>query len=96
MIRTVALTIGELVDVRENLRRDIITGLSGASSSFIISFFSGSPQWDLLPFDHLNELPALQWKLHNLARFKVTRPEESARQNRELESLLTSRPNGIA
>mgnify|MGYP001618289788 FL=1 len=89
MIRTEAPTIDELVDVRENLRRDIIAGLSEASRSFIISFFSGSPQWDLLPFDHLDELPALQWKLHNLARFKVARPEELARQNRELKSLLT-------
>ena len=89
MIRTESPTIDELVEVRETLRRDIITGFSEASRSFIMGFFSGTPQWDLLPFDHLSELPALQWKLHNLALFKVARPEELARQNRELESLLT-------
>ena len=96
MIRTEVPTIEELVEVRETLRRDVITGLSEASRSFIKDFFSGAPQWDLLPFDHLRELPALQWKLHNLALFKVARPEELARQNRELESLLASHPKGIA
>ena len=96
MIRTEAPTIDELVEVREMLRRDIITGFSEASRSFIKGFFSGTPNWDLLPFDHLSELPALQWKLHNLALFKVARPEELARQNRELESLLTSHPKGIS
>ena len=96
MIRTEAPTIDELVEVRETLRRDVITGLSEASRSFIKDFFSGAPQWDLLPFDHLSELPALQWKLHNLALFRAARPEELARQNRELESLLTSHPKGIA
>jgi len=32
----------------------------------------------------------------DLALFKVAKPEELARQNRELESLLRSHPKGIA
>lgn len=95
MIRTEIPTIEELVEVRERLRRDVINGLSEASRTFIKEFFSGAPQWNLLPFEHLNQLPALQWKLHNLELFKAARPDELARQNRELGYILESHPKGI-
>ena len=88
MIRMETPTVDQLVEVRERLRNDIITGLSKDSRLFIIDFFSGAPQWDLLPFKHLKELPALQWKLQNLAQFKLARPSELDRQNAELISLL--------
>jgi len=55
MLLDPAEIIDELVQVREALRRDIITGFSEASRSFIKGFFSGTPQWDLIPFNITSE-----------------------------------------
>lgn len=67
-----------------------IGGVGEVGATSIKSFFSREPQWDLLPFDHLSQLSVLQWKLHNLALFRVAKPEELAHQNQELESHLAA------
>ena len=82
MIRTEAPTIDELVEVREVCAATSSLGLAKRVAHSSKVSFLVLPQWSLLPFDHLSELPALQWKLHNLALFKVARPEAPARQNR--------------
>ena len=35
---------------------------------FILSVKMGEPQWDLLEFEHIKNLPAVQWKLENINR----------------------------
>jgi hypothetical protein len=57
---------------------------------FLSSFFSLAPAWHVLPFAGLETLPALQWKLRNLEKFRSRRPEEFVRQNNELHALLES------
>ena len=33
---------------------------------FLISFFSGTPDWDLIAIEKIKDLPAVQWKLENI------------------------------
>lgn len=35
---------------------------------FLLSLAEGQPQWQLMPFAHLEKLPALQWKLINIQK----------------------------
>lgn len=35
---------------------------------FLLSEVHAEPQWQLLRHAHIAELPALQWKFHNLAK----------------------------
>lgn len=51
---------------------------------FLVSLVKLEPAWDLMPFAHLQELPALRWKLQNLAKLKGKNPTKFAEQHREL------------
>ena len=35
---------------------------------FLLSIKQGEPDWSLLPFDGLDQWPAIQWKLYNIRR----------------------------
>ncbi len=80
----------ELEETRRVLRRDVLQRMSPPARKFLSSFFALTPDWNALPFADLEQLPALQWKLHNLEKFKSCRPEEFDRQNDELRALLES------
>ena len=54
---------------------------------FLLSMVSAEPQWHLLPHAHLAQLPALQWKLHNLAKLKKN-ADKFRRQHDELAARL--------
>jgi hypothetical protein len=56
---TQAQLIDELPDMLTKAHRD-----------FLLSLVRAEPTWELMPFAHLEQLPAIQWKLHNLRRLK--------------------------
>jgi len=37
---------------------------------FLRSMVRAQPDWSILPYEHLQRLPALQWKLENLHRLR--------------------------
>ena len=83
-------SVEQLDEVRRGLRRDVLQRMSPQAREFLSSFFSLAPAWHVLPFAGLEKLPALQWKLRNLEKFRSRRPEEFVRQNDELGALLAS------
>jgi len=56
----------ELVGVREQLINDISQNLTSKERQFLLSVKLGEPEWSLLPFEHLHQLPALKWKVMNV------------------------------
>ena len=48
------------------------------------------PDWSLLPFKHLQELPAIQWKLQNLSHLKLKNPTKFRLQREALEDTVDS------
>jgi hypothetical protein len=44
----------------------------------------GKPDWSLMACPHLRELPAIQWKLQNLAKLKKSNATKFAAQSDEL------------
>jgi hypothetical protein len=64
------VTLGELEDVRSRMMKEMPSALLPQHREFLMSVAGADPNWSLLPYPHLDQLPALQWKLVNLAKLK--------------------------
>lgn len=40
------------------------------SAGFNFRWSPNQPEWPLLGFEHLDQLPGIRWKLHNLGRLR--------------------------
>jgi hypothetical protein len=54
-----ATTLAELLDTRARLRAELPTLLTDAHKRFLLSLAAAEPDWNLMPFRHLQELPAI-------------------------------------
>jgi hypothetical protein len=57
-----------------------------AQDLFFLGLVKGEPDWSLMKCQHLREMPAIRWKLENLARLKKTNPAKFVRQAAEVET----------
>ncbi len=62
--------LGELVATRQRLMHELPRALLPRHRQFLLSVVRAEPEWQLLRHAHIAELPALQWKLHNLAKLR--------------------------
>jgi hypothetical protein len=74
------ITLGELLSVRRRLRQELPSVMTSAQRQFLLSLVAGQPDWNLMSCAHLAELPAIRWKLQNLARLKKVNPRKFAQQ----------------
>lgn len=58
----------DLEKVRAQLIQLIMEGLTNDDRKFLLSFKEGKPDWSLLDVKEADKLPAIQWKLVNLAK----------------------------
>ena len=83
---TVAATsLAQLQAAREQLRQELPAALTAAHKRFLLGLVAGNPPWDEMTCRHLAELPALQWKLTNLARLKTANPVKFRQQEAALK-----------
>jgi predicted nucleotidyltransferase component of viral defense system len=75
-----------LEQTQERLIRELPRTLTSHHREFLLSLVSAEPQWELMPFDNLRHLPALQWKLLNLRKLKARDAGRFAAQHDELEA----------
>ena len=66
-----SITLNELEAVREQLFTWTLTALQENERKFLLSLKQGDPDWSLMPFEHIRQLPAIQWKLHNIKRMQA-------------------------
>ena len=64
----IPVTYEELEGVRKELIQAVRKGLTKDERRFLVSFKEGNPAWDLLGIEDVDKLPAVQWKLANLAK----------------------------
>jgi predicted nucleotidyltransferase component of viral defense system len=69
-----------LLAARERMVREIQQGLDDNERRFLLSLAAGTPQWSLLGIAHLEHLPGIRWKLHNLAQLQKTDAKKFAEQ----------------
>jgi hypothetical protein len=56
--------------------------------NFLLSLVQAAPDWSLMPFNHLQDMPAIKWKLQNLNNLKSKNPTKFRLQHEELEQLF--------
>lgn len=64
----IPVTYEELERAREELIKAVRKGFTKEERRFLISFKEGNPAWDMLGIEGVDKLPAVQWKLANLAK----------------------------
>lgn len=73
-----------LVEARQRLRRELRSMLTDDHRQFLLGLVRGEPPWEAMRCRHLSELPAIRWKLQNLAKLKRSSPDKYERQTRDL------------
>lgn len=79
-----------LLETRSQLRQELPQRLSAAHRQFLSGLARAQPDWSLLQCPHADQLPALRWKLANLATFQKRRPRDFAAQADALDAELLS------
>ena len=70
-----AVELDELLSTRRRMLEELPRQLLPRHCDFLLSMVRAEPDWSLLPYAHLRQLPALQWKLSNLNRLKRNEPK---------------------
>jgi predicted nucleotidyltransferase component of viral defense system len=65
------VTLDELLKAREDLIAEIVGKMPEQHKRFLISVKRGEPEWALLDLPVAKDLPAVQWKLENLAKLSA-------------------------
>lgn len=80
--------IKALLDARERLVAELHGGLDADEKTFLISLAAAQPDWGRLSIPHLNQLPAIRWKLDNLQKLKDADPKKFQAQSEELQKRM--------
>jgi hypothetical protein len=67
------VTLGELLQAREDLIASVIGNMPVDHRRFLMSIKRGEPDWDLLRVPGAETLPAVRWRLENLARLDAAK-----------------------
>ena len=85
---TEPIPLTALLETRERMVAELQHGMTSDERSFLISLVSNRPEWNLLGLDHLETLPALQWKHQNLKKLQDENQIKFEEQAEILISLL--------
>ena len=85
------VSLQELEETRVTMVRLIHEKLTEAHRQFLLALKQGEPDWSLLPFENIRDLPAVKWKLRNLAAMNPRKREEGIKRLAQvLETVLSS------
>lgn len=71
-----AVTLDELLKAREDLIADIVGKMPEQHKQFLVSVKASEPDWSLLGLPGAKDLPAVRWKLENLAKLSAEKRSE--------------------
>lgn len=70
------VSLEALEQTRQRLVQELPRALTDQHRTFLLSLVQNQPRWDCMPFPHLQELPAIRWKLQNLAKLRGAKRTE--------------------
>jgi hypothetical protein len=79
-----------LLTTRDRMIEELQTGLDDNERKFLLSLVAGEPDWNLMGIIHLEHLPGIRWKLHNLDKLYKTNEAKFAEQADMLASRLAA------
>jgi len=71
------VSVETLTTTRTRLVRELHENLTENERLFLLSIKTGNPEWGRIPIEHLEQLPALQWKLRNIGNMKPVKHNQS-------------------
>lgn len=71
------VAIDTLTQTRKRLVHELQENLTENERLFLLSIKTGIPEWNRIPFEHLEQLPALQWKLRNIRNMESQKHRKS-------------------
>jgi hypothetical protein len=84
---TEPVTLEVLLETRERLFRELPAALDVSEREFLRTLVRADPDWSLLGIPHLEELPAIRWRLQNLQQLAQKNPARLS----ALSDVLTER-----
>lgn len=72
---TEPVTLDALLAARERMFRELPSALDANEREFLRTLVRARPDWSLLGIPHLEELPAIRWRLQNLEQLSRNQPE---------------------
>jgi predicted nucleotidyltransferase component of viral defense system/DNA-directed RNA polymerase subunit L len=78
------ITMDELVEVQHTLPKLILDELTEEEKLFLISFQQVHPLWNLIPVPHLQDMPAVQWKLLNIKKMDKQKHQKMGNKLQEV------------
>lgn len=82
------LELPELLAARERMVHELQSGLDAEERRFLLSLVANQPEWTLLGIEHVDQLPGIRWKLHNLGQLQKANARKFAEQADMLARLL--------
>ncbi len=79
-----AVRLSELEESRERLIQWALESLTENERKFLLSIKRGDPDWGQLPYSGIDQLPAIQWKLHNVRKMSARAHNVALARLREL------------
>ena len=79
------IKLDALLNTQQRLMIELPQALTQNHRNFLLSLVDANPDWSLLPIKHLEDLPAIKWKLQNLNNLKSKNPAKFGFQREELE-----------
>lgn len=84
---TETVTLEKLIEIQKELPKIMLKNLRDEDKDFLISFKRLEPKWDLLPLQHLKDLPGVRWKLLNIKRMSDHKHKKTLKK---LEDVLAN------
>lgn len=70
------VTLEELVQTREHLIDAVVGQMPARHREFLVGFERGNPDWSLLQLSEVNRLPAVRWRIENMAKVSDAKRRE--------------------
>ena len=84
------LPLERLAQTRPRLMAALAEHMNEQDVEFLLSFKAGRPEWELLPLAGVAALPAVRWKLKNIAKMPAEKHIEASERLRSvLNNLIT-------
>ncbi|KQX23158.1 nucleotidyl transferase AbiEii/AbiGii toxin family protein [Variovorax sp. Root434] len=81
--------LGALLAARDRMIATLHKELDMDERAFLVTLANGAPEWSRMGLAHLSTMPAIQWKLKNLAKLKEMNPAKFGEQSRVLAEKLS-------
>lgn len=73
------VTLSELQLAAQTALQMLLSAFTEKEKELLLSIYTDTQKWQHLPFDHVEHLPAIKWKLLNLSKVPESKRLESAR-----------------